>query len=320
MVELIQQRSTPTVAAALPMLLTAAVLLAVLLSSTTGTDADQQPAYWSFLFWLSHTVTGLFLMSGITRLLTGHLPATLPPWQQLLVSGVLGALCFAPVALLLELCFAAMGFAAPDTIQSALGEADVSNSGVEFGAGQLLGELGSEFLNMAPPFVLSWLLLNLSYQSLRPPSIAAPSQPPPTASPNRLAAAEPAADPKPVVDTVADALATPAATGLLAQLPPALGQDVQLVSADLNYVHVVTANGKLMLLYSLSRAASELGDRGLQVHRSHWVSKTAVAAVRRSSRGLQIELLDGSLIPVSRRRERLVRAEFGVDFRRQRRL
>ena len=86
--------------------------------------------------------------------------------------------------------------------------------------------------------------------------------------------------------------------------------------SDLNYVHVTTKVGTTMVLYSLSRAAEELGDQGLQVHRSHWVSREAVVAVRRTRQGLQIEATDGRLIPVSRRKERLVREQFSAMFRR----
>jgi len=205
---------------------------------------------------------------------------------QLLLAGVIGALCFAPIAGLLEYAFAAVG----------VGDADADNLRELF-APKLIA---AEFFELLPSFVVSWLLLNLSYQSLQS---------------SRTVAVVPAgeADSEPPERTSPPAKPAP---GLLSKLPPALGQNLLLMSSDLNYVHVTTSVGSTMVLYSLNRAAEELGDQGLRVHRSHWISRAAVVAVRRTRQGLQIEVPDGRLIPVSRRKERLVREEFGAMFRR----
>lgn len=283
MVGLIQQRLGKLTQ--LPAILLASALIAGLLSLQGADDAQslwQAPLI--YLFWLCHSLIGLLLMSGLTRVLSRRLPAAAPDWLQLLCAGVIGALCFAPIAGFLEYVFASVG----------LGESDAQSLSELFHPGLI----ASEFFELLPAFVVSWLLLNLSYQSLRNA---------------RPVAALPLVEDEGETEAEAE-IETP--SGLLGKLPPALGQELMVMSSDLNYVHVTTRIGTTMMLYSLSRAAAELGDRGLLIHRSHWVSRAAVVAVRRTGQGVKVEVADGRLIPVSRRKERLVREEFGAMFRR----
>jgi DNA-binding LytR/AlgR family response regulator len=41
-------------------------------------------------------------------------------------------------------------------------------------------------------------------------------------------------------------------------------------------------------------------DQGIQVHRSWWVSRAAVASVRRIGRTAELTLIDGTVVPVAR--------------------
>lgn len=68
-----------------------------------------------------------------------------------------------------------------------------------------------------------------------------------------------------------------------------------------HYVEVFTTRGKTMVLMRLADAIRETGDvPGLQIHRSHWVAKDAVKAIRRIEGKTMIETKTGALLPVSR--------------------
>ena len=69
-----------------------------------------------------------------------------------------------------------------------------------------------------------------------------------------------------------------------------------------HYVEVHTSAGSEMLLLRFRDALSEVeGVNGLQVHRSHWVARNAVAGVERRGGGrITLRLVNGSRVPVSR--------------------
>lgn len=143
-----------------------------------------------------------------------------------------------------------------------------------------------EFLGLAPAFMATWLVIQLPFLF---------------ASGADEAIAQ--TDTEPLV-------------GILAALPPALGQDILTIRADLNYVHVATGAGKTMILYSLNRAAEELGEAGIVVRRGVWVAKKAVTRLSRRGRQLYLTLCNGEEVSVSRRKQAEVYAEFGRDFAR----
>ena len=69
-----------------------------------------------------------------------------------------------------------------------------------------------------------------------------------------------------------------------------------------HYVEVHTAAGSELLLLRFRDALREVeGVNGLQVHRSHWVARNAVAGVERLGGGrIALRLVNGSRVPVSR--------------------
>ena len=76
---------------------------------------------------------------------------------------------------------------------------------------------------------------------------------------------------------------------------------VQHLSVRDHYVVVQTDRGQSTLLMRFADALGELdGIEGMRVHRSHWVARTAVAGMERSSGKLHLRLCDGRLVPVSR--------------------
>ena len=97
--------------------------------------------------------------------------------------------------------------------------------------------------------------------------------------------------------------ASPTAPGaaLVARLPArARGTLLHLHMQD-HYVEVHTDAGKEMLLLRFRDALREVeGLDGMQVHRSHWVARAAVAGVERRAGRIVLRLGNGSEVPVSR--------------------
>lgn len=276
------------------------LLFAVTGSSGEGTAAlAGAVAYWS-----AHIGLGLLVLAAVTRFALRFAGfARLSVRVQLLVSGVAGAVAFTPVALALE---GLMGLVSgPWPAAAGAGAAGFGADGAGIGAVAML--LVEEFGSLVAPFVGTWLLINLSCLAGRPGRGAQREQRQMTVAP-AAKAAKAAESPK--VPEVA------AREGLLGRLKPALGTDVLALRAELNYLHVFTSRGQGMVVYSLARAAAELGDRGIQVHRSWWVARHAVARVRRTGSGLRCVLVNGQEVPVSRRRQKALLDEFGSDFQR----
>ncbi|MEO1168615.1 MAG: LytTR family DNA-binding domain-containing protein [Pseudomonadota bacterium] len=94
------------------------------------------------------------------------------------------------------------------------------------------------------------------------------------------------------------------------RLPPELGNHLVCLEMQDHYVKAHTLAGSEMLLMRLRDAMAELGDiEGLQVHRSWWVARDQVRAIRREGRGIKLELANGLLAPVARSRREKLRAE-----------
>ncbi len=103
-----------------------------------------------------------------------------------------------------------------------------------------------------------------------------------------------------------DARRAPAARGaaipqFLERLPVKVtGQDVLALKAEQHYVRVYTAQRHFMTLCRFSDAVAQLDpDRGLQVHRSYWVRKTSIKALRRGTKKLIVEMDSSLRVPVS---------------------
>jgi len=94
------------------------------------------------------------------------------------------------------------------------------------------------------------------------------------------------------------------------RLPHHLGTELSYLSMQDHYVEVVTSKGKEMLLMRFSDALAELEDyNGLQIHRSHWVSKEAVAGPKRVDGKLFLQMVDNAELPVSRSFQAQVKEE-----------
>jgi DNA-binding LytR/AlgR family response regulator len=66
-----------------------------------------------------------------------------------------------------------------------------------------------------------------------------------------------------------------------------------------HYVRAETPLGSAMILMRFSDAVAELGPTGMQVHRSWWVARDAVASLEREGRRTRVRLANGAVVPVS---------------------
>ena len=110
----------------------------------------------------------------------------------------------------------------------------------------------------------------------------------------------PPAVPSPCVPPAARPAAEPP---ILSRLPAAKRGALVRLSMQDHYVEIVTEAGAEMALLRLSDAIAEAApEPGLQVHRSHWVARSALRGHRRDRARLWLRLSDGTEIPVARAR------------------
>lgn len=97
---------------------------------------------------------------------------------------------------------------------------------------------------------------------------------------------------------------TLAREGQVPALAPAVAADpggVLYLKMEDHYVRIRTDHGSRLEMGPLARVTAGLsGVEGLQVHRSWWVARRAIAGVERDGRNLHLRLADGEKAPVSR--------------------
>ena len=100
----------------------------------------------------------------------------------------------------------------------------------------------------------------------------------------------------------AAAPAPPKPVKFLERLPLRLrGAELWAVEAEDHYLRLHTSRGQDLILLRLADAVAELdGLEGAQVHRSWWVARAALTAVRRGDGRATLTLPDGAQVPVSR--------------------
>ncbi len=120
----------------------------------------------------------------------------------------------------------------------------------------------------------------------------------PAADPEQTAS--PAAPPTPQAAAAATDGGTAAALTPALPLAPGFGV-VRALKGEDHYVRVIGDGRDELILMRLRDAIDRLGTtKGLRVHRSWWVTREAVAAVRRDGRSAVITLTGGQEVPVSR--------------------
>lgn len=129
------------------------------------------------------------------------------------------------------------------------------------------------------------------------PASAVPSAAEAARDPSLIAEA-PAAAPAP---TPSPAPAPP--TPLVLPLPPGFGA-VHALKGEDHYVRVYGEGGDTLILMRLRDAIARLGAdaaaQGMQVHRSWWVARDAVASIRRDGRSATLLLKNGTVVTAAR--------------------
>lgn len=142
-------------------------------------------------------------------------------------------------------------------------------------------EYYGQTLAIAEPCALLFYWLSRGSMPARPSPAGSSAGAPPAASP----AVPPA----------------PPGAGFISRLSGRVGRDLLCLQMEDHYVRAHTAQGSELVLLPLKAAMAELdGCEGLQVHRSWWVARAAVAGVVRDGRNLRLRLANGLEAPVSR--------------------
>lgn len=177
----------------------------------------------------------------------------------------------------------------------------------------------SEVMDLLPFFLLTWLLMNLPLLINNP---AEPDAPVKTTVDAKDATKSPGNE-TPANNTgntgknaTEHKTSAPEESGgnmsdFLDSIPGFIGTDIIAVSSDLHYLNVWTAQGRATVLGNLRDAVSELGDIGMQIHRSHWVASKHVERVVGNTNNGECILSNDLRIPISRRKYKEVRQYFG---------
>jgi len=188
------------------------------------------------------------------------------PWIQTALAGVLAALLFVPLAYFLDTLFAI-----PNN-ESSLG---------------IMHGLLDEASGVVVPVTVTWLALNapwilqLDFSKKHAGHLIQ----------------EPAAHEA----TTSKHVEQP--TRFLQELQSRTSGELISISSELHYVRVVTTDDEVMFLYNLKDAIEELpSNAGVQIHRSHWVSKEHVRELTKRNGNSECTLSNGKSLPVSRRK------------------
>lgn len=248
--------------------------------SSQGLSLLGRTIYWSLhtAFLIGLMQTAQLAMSSFRSL------GGLPPIIQVVLAGVIGAGLFTPVGVGLDVA-----------LPTAVSSDDLTQSP---GA-----RLLDEFLAIAPPASLTWVGLNAVRLLRLPDRNAPPLQSAPIVKTAAMGEGErvDSVDPLPP-EGHAPQTRDPQ---FFERLPATLGRDLVALTAELHYLRVQTSAGNTLILFPFGQAVAELSaaDRGMQIHRSHWVAAKHVVGVRRQGERLFCVLESGAALPVSRRRE-----------------
>lgn len=269
------------------------------------------------LFWLLHVGLGFAALWIASRWLAhgGRLPyGTL---AAVLISGCAAIVIAAPAYLLLDALFA--------------------NHTLDLDPDPPVAwplRLVREVVELGPWVMLAWLIINLPVllpqratrvEVEKPASPVSEVQPPAVAlsDADTIPAEASASKPVPVKPPVD---VNPSASGFdavqsesepaqkhrfLLSLPGIVGTDIVAVSSDLHYLNVWTAAGRSTVLGSLRDVVADLGDTGMQVHRSHWVAHAHVRRIVGTANNASCILSNELRVPISRRRWKSVREYYG---------
>lgn len=100
---------------------------------------------------------------------------------------------------------------------------------------------------------------------------------------------------------VPTAVPLPARSPFLDRIRPDLGTDLLALEMEDHYLRVHTAAGSDLILCRFGDALKELQRfDGLQIHRSWWIARSAIATTERDGQKMSVTLTNGLVAPVSR--------------------
>ncbi len=243
-------------------------------------------------FWILHIGIGLGAAVLVARLLLVVRPLT-RDWVVVVLSGLGGVILFAPLAIGVESLFPVGGIDGDNDFMDQLARSS------------LVMAMVVEAIEMAPPYMAAWFLINL--EPVRAAVTRRSSAPIASGTTGRNgdnASAEP----------MATGDHSPEVQAFLDRLPPIIGAEMICVSSDLHYLNVVTREGQAMILGSLQEVEEAYGDKGLRVHRSHWVHVDSVTSLSKGGKGWYLNLIGNNRVPVSRRKRNEITDRLGEDF------
>lgn len=187
-------------------------------------------------------------------------------WLKLLVSGMIGATIFSPIALCLDFLW--------------------GNDGLPYSLNKLFYLWLDELFGVLPPITISWIAINapwlLGYTLITSNIESAEKQ-----------------------ETIAPKLETDKQSDTKADFPLPINKDIVgdivYLKSELHYLLVVGTKGKDLILYNLRDAIDDIPCHiGAQAHRSFWVNYAYITKVIKQGRQAKIVMSNGVEIPVSR--------------------
>jgi len=127
------------------------------------------------------------------------------------------------------------------------------------------------------------------------PAAMPPRAAPPGAAPPGAGASAPASE-----RSAGPARPTDRQAQFYHRLSQTVSRDIVYLKVDDHYVNVHTTGGSCLVLMRFADAVADLGDLGMQVHRSYWAAhRHMLATIRREGRTM-LRLTGGAQVPISR--------------------
>lgn len=254
------------------------------------------------LFWSLHVGLGLGALWAASRWLSSgkNLPSS--TLTRVLLTGFAGALIAVPGYMVLDAVYA-----------SILPNPSADNTG------SIMHSFITELREIGPWFMISWLIINLPVLLPKPnlaismdDSVAHLTNDKTVKAMTATSDQTEAEQQIPEGDKNQNVSVSSADAGrFLSTLPGIIGEDVIAVSSDLHYLNVWTMAGRTTVLGNLRDVVKELGGIGMQVHRSHWIAHKHVQRIVGTSTNGACILSNELRVPISRRRWKAVRDQFG---------
>lgn len=283
--------------------------------ASNGLDTPGRIAFWTL-----HVGLGLGALGVSSRWLASREALPSSTLAAVLLTGFAAVVLAAPGYLLLD------GLFAPHII-----DLDPDPA-----AESLIAAFTSEMLDVTVWFLVVWLLINLPVLLPRPIASyhlddsvvctteddpvtrGTPAPPPATAKVYTSLGATSLQDMQKLrlvgdadSATVSTKQVTVEGERFLSSLPGVVGSDVIAIASDLHYLNVWTVAGRTTVLGNLKDVVTDLGNIGMQVHRSHWVAHAHVRRIVGTSSNSACILSNELRVPISRRRWKAVREQYG---------